>query len=45
MQKKTMYEVVSHLIKPATAELQVSYSELGPPHALDYFVSHVSHTC
>ena len=36
------YDVVAHIIKPATAEEQISYSELGPSQALNYFVSHVS---
>ena len=41
-QMPTMYEVVPELIKPATQLRQCSFSELGPPHAVDYFVSHVS---
>ena len=36
------YNVVPNIIMRATAEHQVSYSELGPAHAVDYFVSHVS---
>ena len=41
-QMPTMYEVVPELIKPATQLRQCSFSELGPAHAVDYFVSHVS---
>jgi hypothetical protein len=36
------YDVVPNIIMRATAEHQVSYSELGPAHAVDFFVSHVS---
>jgi hypothetical protein len=36
------YDVVPHIIMVATEERQCSYSELGPPHTIDYFVSHVS---
>ena len=36
------YDVVPNIIMRATAEHQVSYSELGPAHAVNFFVSHVS---
>ena len=36
------YDVVPNIIMRATEEHQVSYSELGPAHAVDFFVSHVS---
>ena len=41
-QMPTMYEVAPTLIEVATRPRQCSFSELGPPHAVDYFVSHVT---
>jgi len=37
-----MYEVAPTLIESATQPRQCSFSELGPPHTVDYFVSHWS---
>merc|ERR1740117_1062818 len=39
-QMPTMYEVAPTLIESATRPRQCSFSELGPPHTVDYFVSH-----
>ena len=33
---------MDHIIKPKTVALNISFSELGPAHAVDYFVSHVT---
>ena len=41
-QMPTMYEVAPTLIESATRPRQCSFSELGPPHTVDYFVSHVT---
>jgi len=37
---KTMYDIVSHIIKPSTLQTNCSFAELGPPQALQFFVSH-----
>jgi len=37
---KTMYDIVSHIIKPSTLQANCSFAELGPPQACQYFVSH-----
>ena len=39
MQRRTMLYVVRDIILLATAKDQVSYSELGPAHAVSHFVS------
>ena len=38
-QRPTMHEVNAKIIKPATADRQCSFSELGPERAVQYFVS------
>jgi len=40
MQRPTMYDVVSRIVKPATKDTQGSYAELFPQQEVQVFVSH-----